>query len=139
MFKRIMLATDGSPSIERGVLYAAHIARLEQDADLMVLHVYQPPRVYSGYVGYDQLIDQMQGVAGALVDEVIQQLRQDGIEARGELRMGTPAEMIAAVVEEYDIDLVILGTSNKHNRSEITGYTHLQVVRQVRCPVMQIP
>jgi nucleotide-binding universal stress UspA family protein len=139
MFKRILFPTDGSPSIDRGVLYATHLARLEQDAELIVFHVCQPPTDYISYPGYEQLLDQLQGVGGALVDEVVQQFLQDGIVARGELRLGSPADMIIAVVEEYDIDLVLMGSSGRRNRGDVTGSVSLQVMRQVRCPVMLIP
>ncbi len=138
MFKRILLATDGSPSIEKGVLYAGHVARLES-AELIVLHVYEPPERYASYTGYDELVDQYRAVACALVDEVVQQLEQDGVPSRGELRIGTPAEAIIAAAIEHDIDLIIMGTRGSSNLEDILGSVSLHVLRRSRCPVLQIP
>jgi nucleotide-binding universal stress UspA family protein len=62
MFKRILLTTDGSPAIERALLYAEHLARVEQ-AQIIVLHAYEPPGRYAGYTGYEQLLERYQAVA----------------------------------------------------------------------------
>lgn len=139
MFKRILLATDGSPAIERGVLYAGHLARIEQAEELIVLHVYEPPVRYTGYAGYDELVDQYRAVASALVDEAVQQLFQDGVTARGELRTGSPAEAIIAAAVEYSVDVIIMGTRGSGNLEEILGSVSLHVLRRSRCPVLQIP
>lgn len=141
MFKRILLATDGSPSIERGVLYAGHLARIEQAIELVVLHVYEPPERYTSCTGYNDLVDQYRAVAGALVDEAVQQLLQDGIQSRGELRIGAAADAIIAAANEYDIDLIIMGTrsSTSGNIENILGSVTQHVLRRSRCPVLQIP
>lgn len=140
MFKKVLLATDGSPAIERGVLYAGHLVRVEH-SELIVLHVYEPPDRYASCAGYSELVDQYRAVAGALVDEVIQQLKQDGVEARGELRVGAPADAIIAAATEYDIDLIIMGTrgSSSSNIEDILGSVSLNVLRRSRFPVLQIP
>lgn len=139
MFKRILLATDGSPSIERGVLYAGHIARVEQAEEVIVLHVYEPPERYAGYEGYDDLLDRFRAISHALIHEVTQQLQLDGVTARGEVRVGSPAEAIIAVANEYNIDVIIMGTRGSSNLEDILGSVSMHVLRRARCPVLQIP
>ncbi|NJN19399.1 MAG: universal stress protein [Oscillochloris sp.] len=138
MIKRILLATDGSPVVERIILYAGHLARLEQ-AEVIVLHAYQPLASYSSYTGYDQLVDQHRSVAQALVDEVVNELREDGVTARGELRNGHPAEAIINAAADHDIDLIVIGTRGSSNLSDILGSVSAQVLRFARCPVLEIP
>lgn len=138
MFKKILLATDGSPSIERGVLYAGHIARVE-GAEIVVIHVYEAPERYANFAGYNELLEHYRKVAQSLVDEIVQQLRDDGAQVRGELAMGVPAEAIIQTANEHDIDIIIMGTRGSSNLKDILGSVSMQVLRRARCPVLQIP
>jgi nucleotide-binding universal stress UspA family protein len=138
MFKRILLATDGSPVVEREVLYAGHIARVES-AEILVLHAYEPPERYASYTGYEALVDQHRVVAQALVDEVVQQLREDGVQARGELRTGPAAEAIIAAAGDHNIDLIIMGTRGSSNLRDMLGSVSTHVLRYAHCPVLEVP
>ncbi|NJK79227.1 MAG: universal stress protein [Chloroflexaceae bacterium] len=138
MFKHILLATDGSPVVERIILYAAHLARRE-DAEIIVLHAYELPERYSSYRGYDELIDQYRSVAQALLDEVVQQLREDGVAVQGELRTGAAAEAIIMAAAEHNVDLIIMGTRGSSNITDIIGSVSNQVLSRATCPVLEIP
>jgi nucleotide-binding universal stress UspA family protein len=136
MFKRILIATDGTPVIERQILYAEHLARVEE-AELLVLHAYDPPAQYAAYPGYDRLLERYHEVALALVEEALGVLREDGFVAQGEARAGGPAEMIVAAAAEFDIDLIIMGT--RAGGIPPAGGVSAHVVRHAHCPVLQIP
>lgn len=138
MFKRILLATDGSPVIEREILYAAHLARVE-GAEIVVLHVYEPPTRYESYAGYEQLVAQHRMVAQAVVDEAVNELREDGATARGELRLGPAAEAIISAAQEYSADLIVMGTRGSSNLRDMLGSVSAQVLRRAHCPTLQIP
>ena len=138
MFKRILLATDGSPVVEREVLFAEHLARVEP-AEIIVLHAYEPPARYAGYAGYEQLLEQYHAVARALVEDTVNELREDGVPARGEQRIGPAAEVIISAVDELNIDLIVMGMRGSSNLREIIGSVSTQVLRYARCPVLQIP
>jgi nucleotide-binding universal stress UspA family protein len=138
MFKRILLATDGSPVVERQILYAEHLARVEP-AEIVVLHAYAPPEHYATAAGYQQLLEQYRLVAQAVVDEAVNELRDDGVTARGEVRLGLAAEAILGAVVDDDIDLVVLGRRGGGGLQELLGSVSAQVLRHARCPVLQIP
>ena len=138
MFKRILLATDGSPAMERQILYAEHLARVEP-AEIIVLHAYAPPGHYANYPGYDQLLDQYRTVAQAVVDEAMHELQEDGVAARGEIRVGAAADAILSAAMEHDIDLIVLGRHSSGNIQELLGGVSAQVLRHAHCPVLQIP
>ena len=137
MFKQILLATDGSPVVERQILYAEHLARVEP-AEIVVLHAYAPPEHYANYAGYEQLLEQYRVVAQAVVDEAVNELRDDGVTARGEVRHGSAAEAILGAVADNDIDLVVLGRGGG-SLQELLGGVSAQVLRHARCPVLLIP
>jgi nucleotide-binding universal stress UspA family protein len=138
MFKRILLATDGSAVIERAVLYTGHLARVEQ-AEVVVLHAYEPPVNYATYAGYEGLLEGYHTVAQAVVDEAINELHKDNVQARGELRHGSAAAAIIAAAAEHEVDLIVMGTRGHGNLEQILGSVSAQVLRHARCPVLQIP
>jgi nucleotide-binding universal stress UspA family protein len=138
MFKRILLATDGSPVAEREVLYAEHLARVEP-AEIIVVHAYEPPSRYASYAGYDRLLEHYHAVAQAVVDDVVNELREDGVEARGEVRSGPAAEAIIGAATDHAVDLIVMGTRGSSNLQAILGSVSTQVLRSAHCPVLQIP
>jgi nucleotide-binding universal stress UspA family protein len=138
MFKRILLATDGSPVAERQILYAEHLARVEP-AEIIVLHAYAPPEHYANYAGYEQLLEYYRVVAQAVVDEAVNELREDGVTARGEVRQGAAAEAILGAVADDDIDLIVLGRRGGGGLQALLGSVSAQVLRHAGCPVLQIP
>jgi nucleotide-binding universal stress UspA family protein len=138
MFKRILLATDGSPVAEREVLYAEHLARVEP-AEIIVLHAYEPPARYASYAGYDRLLEGYRAIAQAVVDDVVNELHEDGVPARGEVRTGPAAEAIISAAADHDVDLIVMGTRGSSNLQAILGSVSAQVLRYAHCPVLQIP
>ena len=138
MFKRILLTTDGSPVIERAVLYAEHPARVE-NAEIIVLHAYEPPARYAEHAGYDQLLERYADIAQEVADEVVRELQEDAGPARSEARAGPAAEVIISAAREHDIDLIIMGMRGSGNLQAILGSVSAQVLRSAHCPVLQIP
>jgi nucleotide-binding universal stress UspA family protein len=138
MFKRILVATDGSPVVERELLYAEHLARVEP-AELIVLHAYEPPTRYEGYGGYERLLAEYSAVAQAVVDDAVSELQTNGVQAVGELRVGPAAEAIVAAAAEHGVDLIVMGTRGSSDLREMLGSVSAQVLRYAHCPVLQIP
>lgn len=138
MFKRVLLATDGSPVIEREILYAEHLARVEH-AELFVLHAYELPTGYAEVPGYDELQERFRMVAQALVDDAVQTLRDDGFAAIGEVRAQAAGLAIIEAAREYDIDLIVMGTRGGGNLAAMLGSVSAYVLRHAHCPVLQIP
>ncbi len=53
--------------------------------------------------------------------------------------VGFTAQAIESTVEEKDIDLVVMGTTNSKNVRDFWGSNTLEVIRTVKCPVLAIP
>ena len=92
MFKRILVATDGSPVSERLVLYVEHLARVES-AEIILLHAYEPPDSYADYSGYEQLVASYRAVAQAIVDDMSNALQEYGISAA--IEVASPSQACA--------------------------------------------
>jgi nucleotide-binding universal stress UspA family protein len=137
MFKRILVATDGSPVSERLVLYVEHLARIES-AEIIVLHAYEPPTDYADYTGYDQLLASYRAVAQAIVDDMRNALQEYGISAATVLCLGSAADAILAAAADQNADLIVIGTPGKNSVREFLGGVSTQVLRQAHCPVLQV-
>jgi len=137
MFKRILVATDGSPVSERLVLYVEHLARVES-AEIIVLHAYEPPVDYTGYTGYDQLLASYRAVAQAIVDDMSNALQEYGVSAVTALRLGPTADAILTAAADLDADLIVIGTPGKNSMREFLSGVSAQVLRHAHCPVLLV-
>jgi nucleotide-binding universal stress UspA family protein len=114
MYKTIVLAYDGSESGQRALLDCQEIGQWSQSR-LHLVAVMAPPMAmmaveawaYSPTVDRDQ-----QAHYQAVLDAGLQRLRQAGLQAQGELAVGTAVEEIARVAKTVQADLIVLG--HKH-------------------------
>lgn len=139
MFERILFATDGSTTAERTLLYVEHLAKVEK-TEVIVCHAYELPRHYSAVERYEKLAEEYSVVAQAVVDDVVEQLQQAGVSARGLIRLGVAAEVILAVADEVDASLIVMGARGTPSLAEMfLGSVSHQVVRRARRPVLVVP
>jgi nucleotide-binding universal stress UspA family protein len=137
-FRRVLFATNGSVEIE-GALQAAFNFCLMNGASLRILHV-SKTLASTGPVaspwtapstadkGATLLLRQMKDRAIGLALNCITRLEY-----------GVPAERILETIEEEQIDLTILGTSEpRGSKRGAFGPTAEQVMRQSTCPIMTV-
>lgn len=139
MFRRILFAHNATPAAERALFYLEHIARLEQ-AEVLVLHVYEPPERYLATQGYAQLVNQLEAVAQEVVNDTVEYLQKAGITALGIVNAGTPAKTILETAQNEKISLIVLGTRGPSKVSDILlGDVSTEVLRHSPCPVFLVP
>ncbi|MCD6345649.1 MAG: universal stress protein [Anaerolineae bacterium] len=139
MFKRILFAHNATPAAERAMLYLEHLARVEQ-AEVLVLHVYQPPEQYAATQGYNTLVESLESLAQEVVNDAVAHLQEEGLEARGKVQAGLPARVILETAQEENISLIVLGTRGPSNmRDFLLGEVSTEVLRYARCPVLLVP
>lgn len=109
MFKTIVMATDGSPSVERLLVYTEHMAQ-RTDAQVIVVHVFQLPSVYEWTDSYASLNESFRSAAQEVVDDAVGALKQSGIQAEADVREGDAAVEIVEAARVHQADLIIMGT-----------------------------
>jgi nucleotide-binding universal stress UspA family protein len=137
MFERILVATDSSEPSERAVDLAAGMAE-DHGSEIIVLHVV--PRVVSRS-GTSDLEEP--GAAAELVDETVRDLKDRGLNARGEVVRVLEGHMSRGIVESAasaDADVIVMGT---RGRSDFGGLflgsvTH-RVLHLAEKPVIVVP
>lgn len=139
MFRRIVLAHEGSPAGERALLYVEHLARSEE-AEVIVVHAFEVPARYLSTDAYRELHASFEKASWEVVDDAMQELQKAGASVRGEVREGAAAEGILAVAEAESASLIVLGTRGPSSAAELLlGSTSTEVLRHARCPVLVVP
>jgi len=140
MFRRILFAHNGTPAAERALIYLEHLARLET-AEVIVLHVYQPPDRYLATSGYEALVAQLEVVASEVVNDTVQLLQRGGVSAVGVVESGnSPASVIVETAADEDVSLIVLGTRGPSKFADLLlGDVSTEVLRNAHCPVFLVP
>ena len=145
MFKRIVIATDGSDISRRAGRQALALAKT-LGAAIQAVSVIDTRALASVYPGvpevapvYPGLLDDLRKAAGAAAEEVTRAASQDGIPAGGEVLEGSPASAILEAADRFGADLVVMGT---HGRSSLgallLGSTAQAVVHRAKVPVLLV-
>jgi len=111
MYKRILMAYDGTAEGKAGLLACAEIAGFAQ-CETHLLAVANVPAsvvlVSEGYVP-DDLLDHEEVRMRKVLDEGVASLAARGFKATGHLAVGEPVDEIARVARELNCDLIVLG------------------------------
>jgi nucleotide-binding universal stress UspA family protein len=139
MFTKILFAHDGGMAAERVLVYLEHVARTEQ-AEVIVLHVYELPERYIATEGYEDLRDQYRAIAQEVVDDAVAYLEERGVAAQGLALSGGSARAILETAAQKDVSLIVMGSRGPSNMAELMlGNVTMEVLRYARCPVLVVP
>jgi nucleotide-binding universal stress UspA family protein len=114
MYKRIVLAYDGSEAGQKALLDGLDIAQWSR-ADLHLIAVMPPaaPLVAVEGVVYDSEIEaEMKRKYQEILDDGLRRLAAAGYPARGEVLIGDQVEAITGYARKVDADLIVVG--HKH-------------------------
>ncbi len=141
MYQKVIVPLDGSGWSESAIPQAAEIARVH-DAELILLHVYQPKGGdYAdqwALAGHQQIAEQPYEQVRDRLIALRNQLRQEGLRAREVLlRANNPAQAICEFVESEDgISLVVMSTHGRTGLARwLMGSVAQKVIQNGRCPV----
>ena len=136
MYKRILVATDGSEHSTRSVKIAGELAA-QSGATLYLVHVikdYTVPDYVKDYINGEKIHEAPEYVFIQSMGEKIIQMAQKEIgafavkETNPVLLNGNPAEKIAEFAQENDIDLIIMGS---HGLGYVKGMIVGSVSRKI--------
>lgn len=136
MFKRLLVAVDGSSKSEKTITIALDMAE-RYGAHVTVVHV----REYERYEGAD--VDLGPPIpADDLVDQVVARFRDRGVDTSGEIRRvsaGDTPQQIVDAAEAAEADLIILGSRGMSElKSMLLGGVANKVVQHATCPVLLV-
>jgi nucleotide-binding universal stress UspA family protein len=141
LFKKILIATDGSENAKKAVSYGIAIARAT-GAEVCALYVVSTEhagtaRTVMGWAGAfeEYLVNQ----GGAAIGYVENLGKEAGVKVEPMYLKGSPAEKILEYAEESNIDLIVMGTQGVTGIQRfLIGSVAENVFRHSKIPVMII-
>lgn len=136
MIDSVVIATDGSESVERAVDVALDLAR-RFDATVHALYVIDAGDVDSSP---SQLREEFREALADRGEDALSTVRErtDG-DVVATIREGRPAAEIAAYAREQNADLVAIGTRGRHGEHRfLIGSVAERVVRTCPVPVLTV-
>ncbi|WP_336001672.1 universal stress protein [Halorientalis halophila] len=136
MFETVVIATDGSESVERAVAVALDLAA-RFDATVHALYVIDGSDVEgSPEQVRDDLRDALETAGEEALEAVVEHADRDVATA---VREGKPATEICEFVDDVDADVVAMGTRGRHGEhSFLLGSVAEAVVRRCPTPVLTV-
>ena len=125
--QRMVVGVDGSDNARRAVDWAAGLAALV-DAEVIAVHSL-------GLLEHDR-----QDIKRLFEQDWCAPLSAPGVRSRCELRDGNPVDVLLAAGEEFDADVLVLGSRGLGGFPEqLLGSTSTQVAQHARRPVVIVP
>ena len=112
MLKKILIATDGSPSARRAVELGLELAE-DEGAQPIFVHV-APTKDVLPVAGIGMVPvtvpHELTWADRAPLDEAVELAEERGLDAETKLLTGDPAREIVAYADEVDADLIVVGS-----------------------------
>lgn len=140
MYKKILVAIDGSESAERGVETAAELARTF-DAELLLVHVYGPvPHLSGSLVPYEKRVETHIIETSRWLEEIRLQLEEKGVLRSDYLVLqGSPAHTIRKAAIEHEAELLVVGSRGLTGlKGLLLGSVSEYLVGASPCPVLVV-
>ena len=136
MFKKILVAVDGSTFADHAVDYAADIAK-KYDAKIDLIHaITNPVYAYEGmFTGYPK--DEFEEAGGEILKKSSQRVSMRGLKPELRLVKGHPTSEIAKTVNEEKYELLVIGSRGLGSvKAFLLGSISEKISRFAKCPVL---
>jgi nucleotide-binding universal stress UspA family protein len=138
MMKRILIATDFSPSSEAAWRMAASLASVYH-AELLLLHVVALLYYDVAYANVAGAEEEEQRRCTERLQAQARMAAAQGLTVVPLIRTGRPGETIADCARDEHVDLVVVGTHGRHGLNRlILGSVAERVVRLAPCNVLTV-
>ena len=136
MFKRILLAVDGSDHAIHAAKVAAELAKCMQ-AELRVVVVYEAVPSYLGEPDLQGAINARLSEAQEILQKAVTALGDISGEVHTEMLEGNSAEAIIEVAKTRNSDMIVMGSRGLGRLAGLVlGSTSQKVVSHAPCPVL---
>jgi len=138
MFKKILLAYDGSEGAKLALSRAAEIGKVS-GAEVHILAVGRIPEYAETISEVEEAREQAGSFYSRFVDDAEHDLTQKGIKVISRIEFGKPGDVILRIAEDLGTDLIILGTKpHSALRRRVLGATVDKVVDHAHCSVFVV-
>ena len=141
MFKKIILAVDGSENAQRACKLTAELAS-SCAAAVVIVHAYEPVPYLLGAnpLTYENRVKEHIAWSGEFLKEAHDKLLEQGLrEVNYQILQGSPATAIANAALEHDADLIVMGSRGLTPMTGLLlGSVSKRVIGIADCPVLVV-
>jgi nucleotide-binding universal stress UspA family protein len=138
MFRRVVLAYEGSEAAKKALACVADMARTGAP-ELHVVAVGRLPEYAETKDEVDEAREQADAFYGKRLEEAIAFLEERRVAAKAHMAFGKPSDHILRVAEEVKADLIVLGVHPHHPlRRRLLGGTADKIVDHAECSVLVV-
>jgi nucleotide-binding universal stress UspA family protein len=138
MFKKILVAYDGSEGAKLALAKAVEIAKVSK-AETHILAVGRIPEYAETVSEVEEEKEQAQTYYSRIMADAANRLKQQGLSPNVHIDFGKPADTILRIAEDMRVDLLVLGT-HPHSalRRRVLGATTDKVIDHAHCSVLVV-
>ncbi len=138
MFKKILLATDGSKFADHAADAALSLATALSEAEVLLLHVSEEPPSRSELMQSGMDVEYvLREKAQELTAPTAEKFRAAKVDHALEVALGDPADMIVETARDEEVDLIVIGSRGLGSvGSLLLGSVSRRVSQEAACPVM---
>lgn len=141
-FQRILVAYDGSEPSRKALQHAIGLAEAGEQSQVRVVHVFQFPQYFVGTAyatASAETNEELYEYAERLQQEAEGKVAALGERATVVLQQGPPGQAIIDEADEFNADLVIIGSRGLSGLKEfVLGSVSHHVVQHAKVPVLVI-
>ncbi|MGH6715032.1 MAG: universal stress protein [Bradyrhizobium sp.] len=136
MYKKVLLAYDGSIEGRRALREGAKLAQYCR-AEVFLLAVVEMPSIMAPEASLSMTMEEQSAYYKEILDEGVKRLKALGFSPVSRLETGDPGQKIAAVAEEIDANLVVVGHRPQGRLARWWfGTVGSYLVKRLRCSVL---
>ncbi|WP_456271982.1 universal stress protein [Bacillus sp. AK031] len=136
MYKKILLATDGSEHSKRAAENAIHIAQCSEGSAIEVVYVVDAGRAKSDVLA-NWNSSEMNDFRKERMKDVERKAKEAGVSYDIKVLHGEPGPAIVEYVNANEVDLVVIGSRGLNGLQEfVLGSVSHKVAKRANCPVL---
>jgi len=140
LYKKVMVATDGSEQNKKAISYGIEFAKLS-GAKLYVVYVVDTAAFASIPMdaGWEMMYELLETEGKDASDQVVELGEAQGLEIESAVLEGHPSNEIIEFAEGNDIDMIVIGTLGKSGLDRfLLGSVAEKVTRNSKVPVLVV-
>ncbi|OLC71009.1 MAG: hypothetical protein AUH87_03505 [Deltaproteobacteria bacterium 13_1_40CM_4_54_4] len=138
MFKRILLAYDGSEGAKLALGKAAEMATAFA-AELHILAVGRIPEYTETVNKVEEAKKQAKGFYSRVIEKALHKLKKKGLAEQNRIDFDKPKNVILRIAKNLSVDLIIMGTKpHSPLRRRFLGATVDKVIDHAHCSVLVV-